>query len=72
MPTPTNRPPSDSAVLEQRFLTVAEVATVLRTSKMTVYRLCNSGELKSIRVGRSFRITEAAVKAYIKGAAAGA
>jgi len=31
------RPPSDSGVMEQKFLTVAEVAAILRTSKMTVY-----------------------------------
>ncbi len=37
------------------FLTVAEVATVMRVSKMTVYRLVHSGHLPAIRVGRSFR-----------------
>lgn len=55
-----NQPASDSAVLEQKFLTVAEVATFVRLSKMTVYRLCHSGELEHIKVGRSFRIPEAA------------
>lgn len=58
--TKTNLPVSDSAVLEQKFLTVAEVAKLVRTSKMTIYRLCNSGELELIKVGRSFRIPEAA------------
>jgi excisionase family DNA binding protein len=64
-----SRPPSGSPVLEQKFLTVAEVATVLRVSKMTVYRLCHSGELEFIRVGRSFRILEASAEAYTKAAA---
>ena len=32
-----------------RFLTVAEVATVMRVSKMTVYRLVHSGELPAVR-----------------------
>lgn len=54
-------PLSDSPLMEQKFLTVAEVATITRLSKMSIYRLCNSGELESIRVGRSFRIPEAAV-----------
>jgi excisionase family DNA binding protein len=36
-----------------RFLTVAEVAAIMRVSKMTVYRLVHSGELEAIRVGRS-------------------
>jgi excisionase family DNA binding protein len=35
-----------------KFLTVAEVATVIRVIKMTVYRLVNSAELPAIRVGR--------------------
>lgn len=46
---------------EVRFLTVAEVATVMRVSKMTVYRLVHSGELPAVRFGRSFRVPESAV-----------
>ena len=30
---------------EVRFLTVAEVASIMRVSKMTVYRLVHSGEM---------------------------
>jgi excisionase family DNA binding protein len=48
-----------------RFLTVAEVATVMRVSKMTVYRLVHSGELPAVRVGRSFRVPEDAVNDYL-------
>ncbi|MFD9126344.1 helix-turn-helix domain-containing protein [Kitasatospora sp. NPDC059571] len=48
------------------FLTVAEVASVMRVSKMTVYRLVHSGELPAIRVGRSFRVPEQAVHDYLK------
>lgn len=51
---------------EQRWLKVAEVAQVLRVSKMTVYRLITSGELRSARVGRSYRLTEDDVNAYLK------
>ncbi|MCF2528440.1 helix-turn-helix domain-containing protein [Yinghuangia soli] len=46
---------------EVNFLTVAEVAAVMRVSKMTVYRLVHSGEMPAIRVGRSFRVPEQAV-----------
>ena len=45
-----------SSLSEMKFLTVAEVAAVMRVSKMTVYRLVHSGELPSVRVGRSFRV----------------
>jgi excisionase family DNA binding protein len=51
-----------------RFLTVAEVATIMRVSKMTVYRLVHSGELEAIRVGRSFRVPEQAVNQYLREA----
>lgn len=51
---------------EVRFLTVAEVAVIMRVSKMTVYRLVHSGELPAIRVGRSFRVPEQAVDEYLK------
>lgn len=48
-----------------RFLTVAEVADMMRVSKMTVYRLVHAGELPAIRFGRSFRVPESAVAAAI-------
>lgn len=47
------------------FLTVAEVAELMRVSKMTVYRLVHSGELPAVRVGRSFRVHEKAVSEYL-------
>ncbi len=55
-----------SSFSEMNFLTVAEVAAVMRVSKMTVYRLVHSGELASVRVGRSFRVPERAVHEYLK------
>jgi excisionase family DNA binding protein len=49
-----------------KFLTVAEVAAVMRVSKMTVYRLVHSGELPAVRVGRSFRVREDTVDEYLR------
>ena len=40
---------------------VAEVASLMRVSKMTVYRLVHNGELPAVRVGRSFRVHAKAV-----------
>jgi excisionase family DNA binding protein len=54
------------AEFDVRFLTVAEVATIMRVSKMTVYRLVHSGELPAVRVGRSYRVPERAVQDYLK------
>jgi excisionase family DNA binding protein len=48
-----------------RFLTVAEVAEVMRVSKMTVYRLLHSGEMPAVRVGRSFRVPQDALDHYL-------
>ncbi|GAT72064.1 helix-turn-helix domain-containing protein [Microbacterium hydrocarbonoxydans] len=53
-------------VPDVRFLTVAEVAEIMRVSKMTVYRLVHSGELPAIRFGRSFRVPESAVADALK------
>ncbi len=60
--------PHDNELAEVRFLTVAEVAALMRVSKMTVYRLVHSGELTAVRVGRSFRVPEHAVHEYLRGA----
>jgi excisionase family DNA binding protein len=51
---------------EVRFLTVAEVAALMRVSKMTVYRLVQGGDLTAVRVGRSFRVPENAVHTYLR------
>jgi excisionase family DNA binding protein len=60
--------PPDAPLAEVRFLTVAEVAALMRVSKMTVYRLVHSGELTAVRVGRSFRVPEKAVHDYLRDA----
>jgi excisionase family DNA binding protein len=48
-----------------RFLTVQEVADVLRISTMTVYRLIKSGDLPAARIGKSFRVSEDDLDAFI-------
>ena len=44
----------------------AEVAAVMRVSKMTVYRHEHNGEMPAVRVGRSFRVPEQAVHDYLR------
>ena len=51
---------------ESKFLTVAEVAAMMRVSKMTVYRLVHNGEVPAVRVGRSFRVLETDVDEYLR------
>jgi excisionase family DNA binding protein len=50
-----------------RYVTVAEVADLLRVSNMTVYRLVQSGELPAVRVGRSYRIREEDMDRFVAG-----
>ncbi len=52
-----------------RLLTVPEVATVMRVSRMTVYRLIRRGQLKAIRVGRNYRVREQDLNEYLEAQA---
>jgi len=47
------------------LLTVQEVADQLRVSSMTVYRLIKSGDLRAMRVGKSFRLREEDIDEYL-------
>jgi excisionase family DNA binding protein len=63
---PASSAGGDRPLAELRFLTVAEVAELMRVSKMTVYRLVHGGTLPAVRVGRSFRVPEQAVHDYLR------
>jgi excisionase family DNA binding protein len=47
------------------LMTVAEVGALLRVSNMTVYRLIRSGELPALRIGKSFRIQQRDLTAFL-------
>ena len=47
------------------LLTVGEVATLMRVSNMTVYRLIKAGQLAAIRVGKNYRIRRTDVDRYL-------
>ncbi|MFB9313149.1 helix-turn-helix domain-containing protein [Nocardioides plantarum] len=57
---------SSGGLSDPKFLTIAEVASLMRVSKMTVYRLVHGGELPAVRVGRSFRVAENDVDEYLR------
>ena len=57
---------SSGDLSDAKFLTVAEVASMIRVSKMTVYRLVHNGELPAVRVGRSFRVREEDANDYLR------
>jgi excisionase family DNA binding protein len=60
--------PTETPLAQVQFLTVAEVAAMMRVSKMTVYRLVHGGELPAARVGRSFRVPQCAAEEYLRSA----
>ena len=53
------------------FLTVQEVAGLLRVSVMTVHRLIRAKTLPATRVGKVFRIREADLEEYVDGQSGG-
>ena len=50
-----------------RTYTIEEVAKVLQVNQRTVNRLLERGELRGVKVGRLWRIPEAALDAYLRG-----
>ncbi|HEY1973388.1 MAG TPA: helix-turn-helix domain-containing protein [Pseudonocardia sp.] len=61
-PAPAPSDGEDSVSSPADLLTVFEVAARLRVSKMTIYRMVNSGELAAFKIGKSFRIPVASVQ----------
>jgi len=47
------------------ILTVDELMELLKIGKNTAYQLINSGQIKSIRIGRTHRIPKKCVIEYI-------
>ena len=54
-----------TGVETKQLYTVAEVAAMMRVSKMTVYRMVQAGTIDSIRFGRSYRVPQSAVRNYL-------
>jgi excisionase family DNA binding protein len=50
---------------DQEYFKVTEVCGLLRVSKMSVYRLVESGDLDAIRIGRTYRVSRQAVENYL-------
>jgi excisionase family DNA binding protein len=50
---------------EQRFLTLREVAELVRISRTTAYGLARSGHLPTVRVGGQIRIPRAELERWL-------
>lgn len=51
---------------DAQYMTVNEVAEMMRVSRMTVYRMIHGGELPAVRFGRSYRVPESAVRQVLE------
>lgn len=50
------------------YYTIEEVAAILRVNAATIRKEIHAGRLHAFRVGRHYRITEAQLHEYTKGA----
>ncbi|SLH43685.1 DNA-binding protein [Mycobacteroides abscessus subsp. massiliense] len=54
----------------EKMYTVIEAAEFLHCSKMKIYKLMNTGQLKSVKIGHHRLIKESALEALIESAEA--
>lgn len=52
--------------MEKKYLTIEEVAEILRVNKRTVYRLAVKGEIPAIKLGKSWRINFEKLEQYLE------
>lgn len=49
-----------------RVYTTEEALEVLKVTKRTLYRYIKAGQIKAIRLGREYRITEEALRDFLE------
>lgn len=49
-----------------KVYTTDEALEVLKVTRRTLYRYIKAGQIKAIRMGREYRITEDALKAFLE------
>jgi excisionase family DNA binding protein len=52
--------------MEYEFLTVPEIAKVLKVNKMTIYRYIKAGKITAYKVGKGFRINKKELENFLK------
>lgn len=61
--------PDIEAILSRPTASVDELARVLSCGRNQAYDLVRSGQVRSIRVGRAFKVPTAAIRQLLEGAA---
>jgi len=55
-----------SMALDDRILTVEDLAAFLKLSEATIYRMAQAGELPARRIGRSWRFSQAQIHEWFR------
>lgn len=63
----TQQPIRDPAAAEALLLTPEEAADVLHIGRTTIYALMKAGDLRSVHIGRSCRLSRAELERYVRG-----
>ena len=53
-------------IMDRKFLTVNEVADILRVSKLTIWRYIEAGKLPAYKVGRDWRIDQEEFEKFLQ------
>jgi putative molybdopterin biosynthesis protein len=53
---------------DKEFYLVAELATALRVSNMTIYRYIKKGKINAYKIGKEFRIDKAEFQTFLRKA----
>ena len=56
--------------MEKLLFTVVEAAAALGMSRTIVYQLSNAGELETVHIGASVRVTATSLRAFVERRAA--
>ncbi|MGB2757613.1 MAG: helix-turn-helix domain-containing protein [Acidimicrobiia bacterium] len=51
--------------MAEQLLTVQEIASAMRVSEMTVYRLIRDGRLGAVRIGKHLRVSREEFHAFL-------
>ena len=56
----------DATVMDDKILTIKEVAKYLKVNERTIYRLAASGDIPAFKVGNSWRFRKAEIGQWIE------
>lgn len=52
--------------MELKFMTIKEVAELLRVNKMTIYRYIKAGKIEAYKIGKDFRVSKIELDKFLE------